>query len=119
MLYNFKFLQNLRYVIDEGHAQHFKNVFSDGQLKSKGWLIDTLKELDLDLGTVFLCGGWMGSLAAFMFESDLKIDKIRSFDIDHNSTLGAEAMNRTWLYDNWRFKASTLDIHEMDYPTKH
>jgi len=119
MLYNLKFLQNLRYVIDEGHSVNFKNVFSEGQLKSKGWLVDTLKELDLDLGLVFLCGGWMGSLAAFMFESDLKIDKIRSFDIDHSCTLGAEALNRSWLYDNWRFKASTLDIHEMDYPTKY
>jgi hypothetical protein len=49
------------------------DALSWGQLKSKRWLIDELEECGLDLGTVFVCGGWYGTLSAMMLESNLKI----------------------------------------------
>jgi hypothetical protein len=92
-----------------------KDCFSRGQLQSKIWLIDELKKLNLDLGTVFLCAGWYGILATMLFESKLKVDKIRSFDIDSSTVDIAETFNKPWVIDEWKFKAVHLDINDIDY----
>lgn len=92
-----------------------KDSISQGQLKSKMWLINELKELDLDLGTVFLCAGWYGILSLLMFENDLKMDKVRSFDIDSNVVEIAEFFNKPWMIDGWKFKAITEDIHNINF----
>jgi hypothetical protein len=90
-----------------------KDCFSRGQLKSKIWLVDTLKSLNVELGTVFLCAGWYATLATMLFESKLQIDKIVSFDIDPDVWQIAETFNKKWVLDDWRFKASTQDIFEI------
>lgn len=91
------------------------DAFSLGQLKSKLWLIENLPD---NLGTIFVCAGWYGTLSALMFERCRnKFDKIRSFDIDETCAPIADTMNRSWVLDGWQFKASTLDIMNMEYPT--
>jgi hypothetical protein len=91
------------------------DCFSRGQLASKMWLIHELKKLDLDLGTVFLCAGWYGTLAVMMFESNLKINKVRSFDIDPSCVKIAERFNKPWEMDSWKFKAGIADILSLNY----
>ena len=71
----------LRNAIDHYDAD-FTDALTWGQLKSKRWIISNLEELDVELGTIFLCAGWYAILAGMMFESKLEFDKIRSFDID-------------------------------------
>ena len=92
-----------------------KDSFSRGQLQSKIWLIRELESLSLDLGTVFLCAGWYATLATMLFESNIKVNKIRSFDIDTDVVKVAEIFNKLWVMDNWRFKAITTDILDIDY----
>jgi hypothetical protein len=93
----------------------FSDALSLGQLQSKLWLIENLP---CNLGTVFICAGWYGTLAALMFERAYnKFDKIRSFDIDPTCADIAENVNRLHVIDNWQFKASTMDIMDMEYPT--
>lgn len=90
------------------------DAFSLGQLKSKLWLIDNLPN---NLGLVFICAGWYGTLASLMFDRARdKFDKIRSFDLDESCAAVADTINRPWVIDGWQFKASTLDILEMGYP---
>jgi hypothetical protein len=109
-------LKNIRNTIDQ-YDVDLSDCLSWGQLKSKQWLIDNLPD---NLGVVFVCGGWYGTLAGMMFEQiSKKFKVIRSFDIDPNCARIAESINKTWVKDNWRFKASTLDILQMDYPTTH
>ena len=91
------------------------DCFSRGQLESKLWLVNELKKLDVDLGTVFLCAGWYATLATMLFESNLKVDKIRSFDIDDTCVDIAETFNKPWFVDQWRFKSITQDIMNIDY----
>ena len=88
---------------------------SQGQLHSKLWLVNELEKLDLDLGVVFLCAGWYGLLPAIMFERDLKINKVRSFDIDPSVEEIALIANKPQVDDNWRFHAATEDIHDLEY----
>ena len=89
------------------------DCFSQGQLKSKVWLVNELKNLDLNLGTVFLCAGWYATLAVMMFENNLMIKKIRSFDIDSSCIEIAERFNKHWEMDSWRFKAITKNIFDI------
>lgn len=92
---------------------------SDGQIKSKQWLLDEVKKLDIDLGTIFICAGWYGTLANMLFDSGINFIKIRSFDIDDMCYKVAERINKVHVTNNWRFKASTIDIINMQYPTVH
>lgn len=91
------------------------DCFSRGQLKSKLWLIDELEKLNLPLGVVYLCAGWYATLATMLFESDMEISKIRSFDIDPSVIDIAKTFNKPWVMDNWKFQAATLDIHDIDF----
>jgi hypothetical protein len=93
------------------------DAYSIGQIKSKMWLIEHLPD---NLGLVFICAGWYGTLASFMFDKVRhKFDKIRSFDIDPSCYKVADTINKPWVIDGWQFKASTLDIKIMQYPTEH
>lgn len=93
-----------------------KDCISKGQLDSKEWLVNEVEKLDIDLGTVFLCAGWYATLATLILESDIKVSKIRSFDVDHNCLRVADKINAPWTMDKWKFKASTIDIHLLEYP---
>ena len=92
-----------------------KDCFSRGQLESKIWLVKELSQLKIDLGTVFLCAGWYATLATMLFESNIKVDKIRSFDIDESCVDIAETFNKPWFVDEWRFKSITQDIANINY----
>jgi hypothetical protein len=91
------------------------DALSRGQIKSKKWLITELEKLDLNLGTVFLCAGWYATLAAMLFESTCKIEKIRSFDVDSTCVDVADAINANNFKNGWRFKAISEDIHKINY----
>jgi len=108
---------NLRNAVDNCDAD-LSDALSWGQLKSKRWLIAKLEELDLDLGTIFLCAGWYATLAAMLFNSSCSIKCIRSFDIDELCVTIAETINRHKTTDNWKFKALTQNILDVNY-TEH
>lgn len=95
--------------------EYQSDCFSRGQLKSKLWLIEELSKLNLNLGLVYLCAGWYSTLATMLFESNIPLEKIRSFDIDSSCADIAEVMNKKWLLEDWKFKATTKDICSIDY----
>ena len=92
-----------------------KDCFSRGQLQSKLWLVNELKKVTPDLGVVFLCAGWYGTLATMLLESSLRIHKIRSFDIDDSCRSVAEIFNRPWVKNDWKFKPCTQDINCINF----
>lgn len=96
------------------------DCMSRGQLYSKLWLIEELKKINPYLGTVFLCAGWYATLATMLFESDLNknITNIRSFDIDPSCAEIAEVFNFPWLLEDYKFKASTVDIMDFHFTQK-
>ena len=96
-------------------TRYDNDSLSRGQLQSKMWLIDELKTLDLDLGTVFLCAGWYGLLAVLLFEHDIEMKCVRSFDIDPDVVTIADKFNLPWFSDEWKFKAITEDIHNINF----
>ena len=97
------------------NTEIWNDCFSRGQLQSKLWLVHELKKCNVDLGTVFLCAGWYATLATMLFESNIKLDNVRSFDIDPSCVDIAEVFNKPWFTDQWRFKSITQDIMDIDY----
>jgi len=91
------------------------DCFSRGQLESKLWLVKELGKLKVDLGTVFLCAGWYATLATLLFESGIRIKKIRSFDIDDSCRSIAETFNSPWVKQDWKFKTITQDINQINF----
>lgn len=95
-------------------------AWSDGQAKSKAWLICLLeKYIDGNFNTpptIWQLAGWYALPANMLFvRGNVNIDKYRSFDISPEAEVIAEAINNTWLIDKWKFKAITQDINEIDY----
>jgi len=107
----------------ESHEEHLDpfaehtifDAFSIGQIDSKQWLVDTIIDNKLELGATFICAGWYGTLAAMILENNINVDFIRSFDKDPTCAEIADIINRRWVKDNWKFKASTVDIMDIDY----
>lgn len=95
--------------------EYDKDCFSRGQLESKLWLVKELKKVTPDIGTTFLCAGWYGTLATMLFESGIRINKIRSFDIDDSCRSIAETFNKPWVKQDWKFKTCTQDIHDINF----
>jgi hypothetical protein len=93
------------------------DAFSKGQLDSKNWLLTELRKLNVDLGNVWTLCGWVGTLAYLMANGthNLVYNHVRSFDIDSRCTPLAEILNKSSVIDNWRFKASTLDVNTINY----
>lgn len=92
------------------------DCFSKGQIHSKTWLVNIIEQMNINLGTVFLCAGWYAILVRLIFENqNVKVNKIRSFDLESSCATIAETYNRKYVLDEWKFKATTIDIHKLSY----
>ena len=92
-----------------------KDCISRGQLKSKSWLLQVVKDLHVKLGNVYLCAGWYATIVPLLVEQGIEFKSIRSFDIDPKVWKIAEIFNKNLVADGWRFKAQTLDINQLGY----
>lgn len=111
---NSNFVYALKYI-DREQIDFDEDCLSRGQLQSKLWLVDELKSIGVDLGVVFLCAGWYGTLATLIFESGIHFKKIRSFDIDESTESIAEIFNKPWIINGWKFKSVIQDIHDINF----
>jgi len=95
------------------------NCFSKGQLESKEWLVEVLKDVrqakNINLGTVYVLCGWYGILSALLFLKFDTIHKIRSFDINEKCQKIADQINKTYSSDSWKFKAIIQDIFDINF----
>ena len=91
------------------------DCLSKGQIASKKWLVDNLKDLNLDLGLVYLCAGWYATVVPLFIENKILFSSIRSFDVDPDVWKIAEIFNKESLLDSWKFKAQTKDIFDINY----
>jgi hypothetical protein len=97
--------------------QRTLDAFWRGQMQSKEWLVKTLecviwpernKTLNFPL-SVDIHGGWVGTLASLLFQSDIPVSYIRSIDIDSECESIATMMNKLEEMAG-RFSAVTADM---------
>ncbi len=85
------------------------DAFWSGQLKSKEWLITNLRNHVKKFVTVDIHGGWVGTLASLLFQSDVPVINIRSIDIDPTCEPIAVMMNKQEEIVG-KFRAVTADM---------
>ena len=88
------------------------DAFWQGQMKSKEWLITELRRNKGKIKswpTIDIHGGWVGTLASMLFQSDIYIGHINSIDIDPECEAIANTMNQM-EYESGKFKAVTADM---------
>lgn len=90
----------------------------DGQLTSKGWLVNNLKDyLQQDSSSnIYIFGGWIGILASMILQSsDINVNKVRSIDLDPWCESIADTVNKIHEMNDWRFKSVTADMTTYKY----
>lgn len=103
-------------MLNETRKYNLKDALSSGQIKSKLWLIHTIKQLQLDLGTSYVCGGWYGVLPFLMniYARD-NFTRFISFDIDPTTDLVADMLNKELVKDSASFIPVIKNIHDLTY----
>ena len=91
-----------------------KDAFSNGQIASKIWLCEQLELLFNNIDTIWIYGGWYG-MTSFLLKSrgNINISTIRSYDIDTECEAIADMINENWVYQEWQFKAHTIDCSKL------
>jgi hypothetical protein len=92
-----------------------KDAFSSGQIGSKLWLCEELENLFDTIDSIWIYGGWY-AVTAFLLNSrnNIKIEYIRSYDVDPACAEVADMINENWVYQNWKFKAQTQDCNKLE-----
>jgi hypothetical protein len=88
------------------------DAFWRGQIKSKEWLIEELqkqKKHYKNWPSIDIHGGWVGTLASMLFQSNMYISSIRSIDIDPECEKIALTMNQMEM-EAGKFRAITADM---------
>jgi len=100
------------------------DAFASGQMQSKLWLVTQLEQV-LDTPppggyNICLLGGWYGVTNLILrIRGNIPIREVRSYDIDPDVEPIADKINNLWEWQGWQFKASTLDVNQLefdDYP---
>lgn len=85
------------------------DAFWSGQLQSKVWLIKNLNPHITEPVSIDIYGGWVGTLASLLLQSDIPVKRIRSIDIDPSCESIATMMNKKEEIEG-RFCAVTGDM---------
>ncbi len=95
----------------------WNQALSSGQIQSKTWLLKEWKHLNLPPSKIaFILGGWVGTLPWLTELTQISLaKKYRSFDLDPYCAPIAEAFNKTMVLNEWTFKATTEDLHDINY----
>lgn len=88
--------------------------FWKGQIRSKEWLITSLRPHIKKMISVDICGGWNGVLASMLFQSSIICTSIRSIDIDPSCEEIANTVNKMEQMVG-KFQAITSDMCELSY----
>ena len=106
-------LEHLHYwmcaIRESNDPKRTLDAFWRGQLTSKEWLIDCLDEHVHINSSVDIHGGWVGTLASMLFQSNIPVTTIRSIDIDPSCEAVATMMNKKEEIAG-RFRAVTADM---------
>jgi hypothetical protein len=109
-------LWGIKNTIQDHGQTDIHRALSRGQILSKTWLINKLKEVDGDFKSALVLGGWYGVLVHLILkDSSFTIDQITSIDIDKSCAPVFESFNGHDPVISSRAKAVTADMFDWDY----
>lgn len=107
----YEYLNNLGETIKQ-FPDFNPDCLSKGQLYSKLWLVNKLKNITTNLGNVCLYGGWYALIVEMLF-NNFNIRKVTSYDIDFYCKLIADEINIHYVMEG-QFEAITENINYVD-----
>lgn len=92
--------------------EEFRDMFSDGQLKSKEWLVEELAKIDPDFmyRSFAVAGSWFGTLG-MMLKYKFPTALVTMIDIDPRCEIFIHSM----VYDNGAMRAVTENMYNHRY----
>lgn len=95
----------------------FSSFLNKENAKVYSWVVQQMQYAfgEKYLGTMYVLGGGMGVLPAMLLDTRLRFENIRSFDINGVCQFLADEMMSKELLADWRFKATTQDLFNIDY----
>lgn len=83
------------------------------------WIIENLVRVygQKYLGTIYILGGGIGMLGAMLLDTALRLENIRSLDINGTCKFLADEMMKKEVLNDWKFKASSQDLFKVGYET--
>lgn len=111
-----RFVERLRHCIETYPNENWEDAMSRGQITSKQWILHELQMMDwVDLGSVVVCGGWLGILSRILLDSpDISTRFIASLDISMSATISAGELNKEYVIDG-KFMPSMADCTVESY----
>lgn len=94
-----RWIKQLLLLCECSDREDIDDLMSRGQIRSKLWVIQTLKLLGLNAGNSLICGGWYGTLGRLLVESE-SCKVVHSFDIDYKAIKLANVFNNDLSSDN-------------------
>lgn len=96
------------------------DAWSSGQIGSKIWACEELEKIysrdRISFENIAVLGGWQGVLSFLLLSrNNIKINKIKSYDIDPKCEVVADTINEYWVWQNWKFKSFTMDGNNIDF----
>jgi hypothetical protein len=86
--------------------------FSRGQMMSKFWMIDELKEIADSFENLAHYGGWYGTIYQLL-NREFDIKKYRNFELDKLAAGIADRFNYKEVSESWRFKSVVQDVNDL------
>jgi len=90
--------------------------FSRGQMKSKCWMVEKLKEIfpETYLGVVAHYGGWYATVAKSIF-NNFKVANYYNLELDQQCIEIADDFNYEQYHNKWQFKSVHKDCSDIKY----
>jgi hypothetical protein len=110
-------LDRLGRVVDKYADIPWEEALSKGQVQSKIWLLNELLKVRVNLGIVYVIGGWIGLLAYFMAQKGVfNYQCIFNIDKDAKSSLVASELNCGVEADDIvKFRGIVVDAMSLTY----
>jgi len=90
--------------------QRVLDSMNASQLESKLWLVETLKQLDIEPERVALLAGWFGQyIVPLMFDTFPKCEWIENFEIDHDVSPLSYKFNKRYK-DQEKYKVNMRNV---------
>lgn len=114
---NDKIVDRIKKIIYDYPNIDLSSFLNKENAKLYSWIIQHMTYTlgEKYLGAVYVLGGGMGLLPAMILDSKLRIENIRSFDINGACQFLADELMSDELLMDWRFKATTQDLFDIDY----
>lgn len=89
------------------------DAMSRSQMKSKIWLFNQLRELNLDHGNLVLLAGWYGQLLNLYKDKPTTFDKMRIVELDREACEVSDYIFNLYGLDDYKIKSVNADINNL------